>query len=35
VSVVAPDGRVIQPVADETGYSLMVYTFGRAAEVTP
>jgi hypothetical protein len=33
--VVAPDGRVIQPVADETGYSLMVYTFGRAAEVTP
>jgi hypothetical protein len=32
---VAPDGRVIQPVADESGYSLMVYTFERTVEVNP
>ena len=32
---VTPDGRVIQPLADETGYSLMVYSFGSAAGVTP
>ena len=33
--VVAPDGRVIQPLADKSGYSLMVYSFGSAAGVTP
>lgn len=29
--VVAPDGRVFQPVADETGYSIYVHSFGSAA----
>jgi hypothetical protein len=33
--IVAPDGRVIQPVADETGYSLLVYSFDETAEVAP
>ncbi len=33
--VVAPDGRVIQPVADDSGYSLMVYNLGSKLEVTP
>lgn len=31
--VVAPDGRVIQPVADETGYSLLVHGFADSQEV--
>jgi hypothetical protein len=31
--VVAPDGRVLQPVADETGYRLLVHTFASAEEV--
>lgn len=30
---VAPDGRVIQPMADEGGYSLLVHTFVQAEEV--
>ena len=33
--VVAPDGRVIQPVADETGYRLLVHTFASVEEVQP
>ncbi len=33
--VVAPDGRIIQPIADETGYKLLVHTFPSAEEVQP
>jgi len=33
--VVAPDGRVLQPVAGEDGYSIMVHTFPAAEEVRP
>ena len=33
--VVAPDGRVLQPVADETGYRLLVHTFASVEEVQP
>jgi hypothetical protein len=29
--VVAPDGRVVQPVASEAGYSLIAYTFGNGS----
>lgn len=32
--VVAPDGRIFLPVADETGYSLMVHTFADTQGVT-
>jgi hypothetical protein len=28
--VVAPDGRVFQPIGGESGYSILVYTFGAA-----
>jgi len=33
--VVAPDGRVFQPVADENSYSIYVYSFGSAASPEP
>ena len=33
--VVAPDGRVFQPVADPNGYSILVHTFAGPAEVKP
>lgn len=32
---VAPDGRVIQPIADETGYKLLVHVFPSVKEVRP
>lgn len=33
--VVAPDGRVFQPIAGEEGYTIMVHTFPAAEEVQP
>jgi len=33
--VVAPDGRVLQPVAGEDGYSIIVHAFPEAEEVQP
>ena len=33
--VVAPDGRVFQPTADETGYSLIIHSFVPVEEVAP
>jgi hypothetical protein len=33
--VVAPDGRILQPWADETGYSILIHSFAEALEVQP
>lgn len=33
--VVAPDGRVIQPVGDEAGYTLLIHTLPGSKEVRP
>jgi hypothetical protein len=33
--IVAPDGRVLQPWADENGYSILVHSFAEGVEVQP
>ena len=33
--VVAPDGRVLQPWGDESGYSILIHSFAGAVEVQP